>query len=69
MICTLKDLCRCISGWVAVFFKKHFEVIHVLCVYSGVAESSSVEKSILNLLIHPVPAQVKSLGPPFIQVR
>lgn len=33
------------------FFKKHFEAIHVLCVYGGVAESSSVEKNILNLLI------------------
>lgn len=42
--------------WVGCcFFKKHFEAVHVLCVCSGVAELSSVEKSILNLLIHPLP--------------
>lgn len=51
------------------FFKEHLEAVHVLCVYSGAAESFSVEKSTLNLPIHPVPAQVKSLGPPYILAR
>lgn len=67
VVCTLKDLCRWISGRVDIFFKSIWK-LNMFCVCSGVAESSSVEKSILNLLTHPVPAQVKSLGPPFIQV-
>lgn len=68
VVCTLKDLCWCISGWVAGFFKSILK-LYMFSVCSGVAELSSVEKSILNLLIHPLPAQVKSLGPPFIQAK
>lgn len=47
--------------------KKCFEAVHVLPVYSRVAESYFVEKASLNLLIDPILAQVKSLDPPFIQ--
>lgn len=44
------------------FSKKHFEAVHVLHVYSRAAESYPVEKATLNLLIDPIPAQVKIFG-------
>lgn len=52
-----------------VFSKKHLETVYVLQAYTGIAEPCPVEKANLNQLTDPVPAQVKSLDPPFIQSR
>lgn len=52
-----------------MFSKKHLEAVCVLQAYTGVAEPCPVEKASLNRLTDPVPPQVKSLDPPFIQTR
>lgn len=51
------------------WFLKSILKLYVLHVDNRVPEWYSVEKTSLNLLIHAVPAQVKSLGPPFIQTK
>lgn len=53
------------QGGVCCFFKEAFG--SCTCSACRVAESYSVEKACLNVLIDSMPAQVKSWDPPFIQ--